>query len=160
MFKNPAKHFLNDNFIMYEALGDENNGGVSLDTVIECLEAEYVPLISVSYPAKLFPFIFGTDSKLHPLFKEDCDYENPFCFDYEYEPTQAPMALFDECCLEIIIVDQLLRYGICHLCFGEEELSPDGWVVYDDFCLVRHNISEVVKLLRRIQHASLSELLA
>ena len=149
-----------NNVIVYNGLGAAESYGTKFDVVIEHLKSEPTPAIEVDCTSKMVPFIFGDDEKLHPLFEEDCDLKDPFCYNYEYSPTRVKKELFNDCVLDIIIIDQIVESAICHLYYRYEELRPDGWEFIDDFALARNNLRAFLQILHRIQYASLTELLA
>ena len=157
---NSFGEMLGENMIVYTGLGEAGFYGTSINTVIGYLKNEPTPAICVECETKMMPLIFGEDEKLHPLFPEDCSITKPFCYGYEYSPTRVTKDLFDTCVLDILIIDQVIEAGICHLYYRQEELCPDGWEFVEDLALARYNLHPFLRLLHRIQYASLTELLA
>ena len=151
--------FLTNNMVIYPDLGDFETFGTSLDEVIEILQVEPIPPVSVSQSSKMLPLIMDLSHVVHPVFKEDCKIKNPFCFGYRYSSKRMPLSSFDSQMLQISIIDQGAKSNICTLCYRGEELEPEGWEVVHDLALLRNDIPRLIQLLRRIQNARLSDLL-
>jgi hypothetical protein len=155
----PLSSFFTDNIVVYPNLGDSDDYGTSLDEVIETLELEPIPSISVSRSSKMLPLIMDSWNVLHPVFKEDCSFKKPFCFDYSYSPYRMSRSLFGMQPLQISIIDQNAEMNICTLYYRYDKLEPEGWEAIYDLVLSRSDIPRLIPLLRRIQYAHLSDLL-
>ncbi len=149
-----------DKVVLYKNLGNCDIGGTYLSELISALKCEKAPLFSTHDDPIMMPLIIGEDNKLHPVFKEDCKIRDPFCFEYEYSPERLPVSFFYDFALDILVVDQTNKYGICHLCYRAEKLDVDYWEVFDDFLLPKANIGQFIRLAQKIQYAGLPELLA
>ena len=161
MAKNMFDRIIENDMVYYRGLGNEFVGGTSLNWLRDTLSQQVSPRgFSICGEPDLLAMAIGDDNMFHPLFREDCSIENPFCMDYEYCPERLPKEIFDSCALDIFIVDQSAQAPICHLCFRAGELTPDCWEVFDDFILLRSNIMPFIELARRIQYAQIDELLA
>ncbi len=79
MSKN-LEDFFGNRIILYRDLGDSEIGGTMLTELIEVLKCEKTPYYSMHAAPNMMSLIAGEDMKLHPLFAEDCNIKDPYCF--------------------------------------------------------------------------------